>query len=110
MRDHPIHHIAERSHWLDAQATGAYRRSTRGLSLDEVGFIHCATADQVRPVLERHYQGVEDLVLLTIAVDRLPDALVYERGAERSELFPHLYGPLPVDAVTHVTDVADLEA
>ena len=109
MSDAVIYHVAERAHWREALARGEYRRSTREQSLDEVGFIHCSTAEQVRPVLDRYYQGVDDLVLLSIEADRLGDDLVYELAPGRDELFPHLYAPLPVSAVAAITDVADLD-
>lgn len=110
MTANPIYHVAERSHWRAALVRGEYDRSTREQSLDEVGFIHCSTAAQVRGVLERYYDGVDDLVLLTIDADRFGDELRYEPGNGGSERFPHLYVPLPVSAVAAITDVADLDA
>ena len=110
MSDDVIYHVAERAHWRVALAQGEYRRSTREQTLDEVGFIHCSTAEQVRPVLDRFYAGVDDLVLLTIETGPLGDDLVYELAPDRGELFPHLYVPLPVSAVSAVTDLADIDA
>lgn len=109
MTTNPIYHVAERSHWRAALARGEYDRSTREQSLADVGFIHCSTASQVRGVLGRHYDGVDDLVLLTIDADRFGDELRYEPGNGGSELFPHLYVALPVSAVAAITDVADLD-
>ena len=49
------------------------------------------------------FAAAADLVLLCVAVDRLQAPLRYERGDPGSdELFPHLYGPLDVDAVERV--------
>jgi glutathione S-transferase len=107
--DRVIYHVADRAHWREALAAGAYARSTREQSFAEVGFIHCSNPEQVRPVLERYYQGVDDLVLLSIAADRLGDDLVDEAVADRDEHFPHLYAPLPVAAVLAVTDIADID-
>ncbi len=102
-----IHHVADRSHWEDAQATGTYGRSTRDQAFDEVGYMHCANDDQVAGVLERYYQGVDDLVLLTIDADAVAATLRDENTSGGTERFPHLYAPLPVTAVVAVTEIGD---
>jgi len=102
-----IYHVADRTHWATAEADGAYRRSTRDQSFDEVGYMHCSNADQVRGVLERYYEGIDDLVLLTIDADQVADILRDENTSGGTELFPHLYEPLPVAAVIEVTDIGD---
>jgi uncharacterized protein (DUF952 family) len=67
------------------------------------GFIHLSTAAQVVRVANARFAGAPDLVLLCVAADRLAAPLRYERGDPGSdELFPHLYGPLEVDAVVRV--------
>jgi uncharacterized protein (DUF952 family) len=43
---------------------------------------------------------------LTITAERLTAPLRYETVPERGEMFPHLYGPLNLDAVTAVVDFA----
>ncbi len=49
------------------------------------------------------FAGAGDLVLLCVAVARLGAPLRYEPGeAGSDEVFPHLYGPLEVDAVLRV--------
>jgi uncharacterized protein (DUF952 family) len=97
----PILHIAERTHWESARAAGvSYTMSTLGRTLDDEGFIHCSSdMAQVDGVLARFYTGVrrEDLVLLTIDVSRLDAPVRYEPAGD--ELFPHVYGPIPVSAV-----------
>ncbi len=95
-----IYHVADRRHWLEAQAAGEYRRSTRDLAFDEEGFMHGANADQVRGVLERHDAGVDDLVLLTIDADAVAADLRDENTSGGTELFPHLYAPLSRTART----------
>jgi uncharacterized protein (DUF952 family) len=102
-----IYHVADRTHWADAQADGRYRRSTRDQAFDEVGYMHGANAEQLSGVLERYYQGVDDLVLLTIDADAVSAILRDENTSGGTELFPHLYEPLPVDAVIAVTDIDD---
>ncbi|MER7545064.1 DUF952 domain-containing protein [Actinomadura sp.] len=97
-------HIAERTHWESARASGApYTMSTLGRTLDDEGFIHCSSdMAQVAGVLARFYTGVprEDLVLLTVDVTRLDAPVRYEPAGD--DVFPHVYGPIPVSAVIDV--------
>jgi len=96
-----IFHIARQDDWAAAEAQGSYRVSTLGLSLDEVGFIHCSYAHQIDGVARASYRDVPDLVLLTIDTDEVePDIRVESGGG--TERFPHIYGPLAVDAVVAV--------
>ncbi len=95
-----IYHLAMPDDWAAAAADTHYRRSTRGLSLDDVGFIHCSTADQVPRTAATYYDDVESLVLLSIDPDLVGAAELRVESPEGStEGFPHLYGPLPRDAV-----------
>jgi glutathione S-transferase len=97
-----IFHIALASDWEAALASGSYRVSTLGRTLDEEGFVHCSCADQVDGVRSRFYAGVDGLVLLAIDVDRLRSEVRFEDVGD-GELFPHVYGPIDVDAVVAVT-------
>ena len=100
-----IYHLALLREWDDALASGAYRRSTLGRSLDDVGFVHCATAEQVDGVADRYYAEVDEpLVLLEIDTARVGDVRWEDAGT--GELFPHVYGPLPVVAVAAVRPYA----
>lgn len=95
-----IFHIALVDDWAGALTSGDYRASTRGQTLDEVGFIHCSTAEQVDATLHRFYGDVDEVVVLTIDPDRVDAPIVYEPPAPGiDERFPHVYGPLPLAAV-----------
>jgi uncharacterized protein (DUF952 family)/catechol 2,3-dioxygenase-like lactoylglutathione lyase family enzyme len=99
-----LYHLAFESDWEAAHVAGEYRISTRGRTLEEEGFIHLSTAAQVDGVARRFYSDVEVvLVLLTIDVTRLPHEIRLEVPPGASEAFPHLYGPLPVEAVAEAT-------
>ncbi|MDF1603777.1 DUF952 domain-containing protein [Nocardioides sp. YIM 152315] len=100
-----IFHIAALADWEAAQEDGAYRTSTRGMSLDEVGFIHASRADQWEGVRAAYYAGAtEPLVLLEIDTDLLDIPVVEEPpGPGVDETFPHLYGELDPAAVVGVT-------
>ena len=63
-----IFHIATAADWARAQESGAYTTSTRGLTLEQEGFIHCAQEDQVDGVRLRYFaDGTEPLVLLILS-------------------------------------------
>jgi glutathione S-transferase len=98
----PIFHIAEASAWNAALSAGEYRHSTRGRTLEEVGFIHCARRDQVEQVANALYAGEQGLVLLSIDRGRVGAEVREEHIDGADDLFPHIYGPLNVDAVTRV--------
>ena len=97
-----LYHLALAADWQQARQLGEYRISTRGQSLEQVGFIHASYADQLEGTHQRFYADVSDLRLLVIDPTRLAAhgiAVRPEAAPGSGELFPHLYGPLPLDAV-----------
>ena len=102
-----VFHIAFASDWNVAQRVGEYRVSTRGLSLDDVGFIHASTSrEQTLGVASSFYGDVtEPLVLLCIDVARVGSEVRDEFVGEAPVPFPHVYGPIPVPSVTVVTEL-----
>jgi uncharacterized protein (DUF952 family) len=101
-----LFHLADRGEWLAAAAAGEYRISTRGVTLAQEGFIHCSVRHQLRSVAERYYADAEDLVLLVIDSTRVASPIRYEAPADGAEEYPHIYGPLPANAVTAVVRLA----
>ena len=99
-------HITERAVWLDAASAGEYRMSTRGVTLEQEGFIHCSQRYQLRGVAERFYGDADDLVVLVIDSTRLSAPVRYEAPEPGAEEYPHIYGAVPVDAVTSVIAVS----
>lgn len=97
-----IFHIALAADWAAAQEAGAYTTSTRGMTLAEVGFIHASRGDQWTSIRDRFYADVDEPLLLLRIDTRLLDVPVVEEPGEpgSAETFPHVYGPLPLDAVT----------
>ena len=93
-----ILHIATAPEWAAARATGEYRTS----SLGSEGFIHCSLPTQVTHVADWFYRDVPDLLLLCIEPAHLHSPLVWERASDEAFAgdFPHVYGPINVDAVT----------
>src|SRR5262249_8660844 len=93
-----IYHMCRRTEWDAAKQAGRYD----GSSQDQAdGFIHFSTGVQLRESARKHRAGQRDLVLLTVDAAALGAALRWER-AGGGALFPHLYGPLPLEAVRRV--------
>jgi uncharacterized protein (DUF952 family) len=101
-----LFHITERTAWEAAQPAQEYRTSTRGVSLEQQGFIHCSLRHQLRTVAEFIYGDTDDLVVLVIDSDRVTAPIKYEIPEPGAEPYPHIYGPLPTGAVTAVLPVA----
>jgi uncharacterized protein (DUF952 family) len=71
-----------------------------GLAHDRAdGFLHFSTGPQLAETLRRHYAGQDDLVLVAVDATSLGEALRWEYAPSRDADFPHLYGPLPRQAV-----------
>jgi glutathione S-transferase len=102
-----LYHLALRGEWREAQRAGAYRRSSRGQSLESLGFVHLSYAHQLPATYGRFYADLPagEVLLLSIDPERLAQAGLTvrpEAAPESGELFPHLYGPLPLAAVVLV--------
>jgi len=93
-----IFHLAQVADWEAARVTGDYRVSTRDRTLAEEGFIHASRDDQVLDVANAFYADAGPLLLLTIDPDRLSSPVRDEEVAP-GMVFPHIYGPLNLDAV-----------
>jgi uncharacterized protein (DUF952 family) len=93
-----IYKIASAALWQAAEAAGAFT----GAPVDVAdGFIHFSTAEQVRGTAAKHFAGQANLLLIAVDADVLGAALKWEvsRGGA---LFPHLFAPLPMQAVLWV--------
>jgi uncharacterized protein (DUF952 family) len=88
--------IIDAAEWRKAVAEGAYAGSEVDLA---DGYIHLSTADQLSETARKHYAGREDLLLLTVDLAALGDTVVWE-PSRGGALFPHIYGPLTVRAVS----------
>ncbi len=96
-----IYHTCTRAEWQAAEAEGLYPGSSQDAA---DGFIHFSARDQVAVSAAKHRAGQDGLVLLSVEAGVLGDALKWE-PSRGGALFPHLYGPLPVAAVTSVDDL-----
>lgn len=104
-----VYHITTQNAAIQARLSGEYRPK----SLETDGFIHFSQRHQVLDVANAFYRGQTDLVILVIEPSRLKAELRYEAPAHPSasssapgpeNQFPHLYGPLNMDAVLEVVE------
>ena len=94
-----ILHITTASEWAAAREAGEYRAP----SLESEGFIHCSTPAQVVHVGDWFYREVPDLVLLCVDPAQLGTEVMWEASADAfAGEFPHVYGPIALDAVVSV--------
>ena len=96
-----IFHVTTVEGISTAKQSGSYECE----SLQTEGFIHCCRQEQLAGVLERYYQGASNLQLLEIVSDKLDAKLVYENTMGGDELFPHIYGPINMNAVIAISVV-----
>ncbi|EME18255.1 MULTISPECIES: DUF952 domain-containing protein [Rhodococcus] len=100
-----IFHIALADDWEGAQRFGEYEGSTRAKTLDQVGFVHAATAGDLENVLATVYGDLRlPLVVVVVDQDALLAAGVSIRWDERNPSppgadtrVPRILGAIPLD-------------
>ena len=92
-----IFHVALTRDLDKARSSGFYESA----SLQDEGFIHCSTKDQLPGVLKRYFQDVDDFEIVKIQAQKLDEDLqpVFENTSGGTELFPHIYGAIPLFAI-----------
>jgi uncharacterized protein (DUF952 family)/GNAT superfamily N-acetyltransferase len=103
-----ILHLLSRDSWVAAQAHGQLIAQ----SVATEGFAHCSTEHQIVDVANKYYSGAHNMVLLNIDPARLTSKLIFEPPAHldgspalpHEPLFPHIYGPINLEAVIEVID------
>lgn len=91
--------------WEAAQKAGTYTQSTVEETLSEAGFIHATNPDQTVDMLNRRYRNHDNIILLFVELAKVKSAVKFEAssGGKTPGLFPHIYGPLNIDAVYDTT-------
>jgi uncharacterized protein (DUF952 family) len=108
-----ICHITTCAAWEAAQASGQFLSP----EFDDHGFIHCSTPEQVLLVANAFFRGRTGLMLLVIDPARLKSPVRWEPAHSISRLpdftqnavFPHVYGPVNIDAVARTVDLVPNE-
>lgn len=90
-----VYKISPDALWRESEREGAFAGAPVDL---QDGFIHLSTGAQIVETAARHFAGQGDLVLIAVDPEALGPALRYERS-RGGDLFPHVYGPLPLAAV-----------
>eukprot|EP01095_Lingulamoeba_sp_RSL-Kostka_P004081 TRINITY_DN15173_c0_g1_i1.p1 TRINITY_DN15173_c0_g1~~TRINITY_DN15173_c0_g1_i1.p1 ORF type:complete len:128 (-),score=34.77 TRINITY_DN15173_c0_g1_i1:49-432(-) len=111
-----ITHITSQACWEKAQANNVYLSET----YDNDGFIHLSTQSQVFGTLNNFFKNIESVLILYIDPSKLTSELKYEppvhpHNDDEDEnnnandyqgiLFPHLYGPLNLEAVVSTREL-----
>ena len=96
-----IYHVTTAGDWGAAKQKGFYDHP----SLSAEGFIHCSQENQVAGVLERYFTGQSNLVKLVIDTDLLNARFVFDWSPSTQDTFPHIYGPINLEAVTEVLSI-----
>lgn len=105
----PVYHLASRSDFL----AGLHGASYYPPRLEQDGFVHCATRDVVLSVARDYFAALEEpLLVIRIEPARLRAELRYEAPApiagggtahlREATLFPHIYGPVDLAAISGV--------
>ena len=90
-----IYKIASRAQWIAAEASGVFE----GAPIDFAdGYIHFSDATQAAGTAAKWFAGRDDLMVVAVEADRLGAALKWE-PSRGGQLFPHLYGELPLAEV-----------
>lgn len=95
----PIFKICRSDEWVAAVAAGYYDGSADD---KRDGFIHLSSAAQLAETARKHFRGVDGLVLVAVDQRVLGASLKWE-PSRGGELFPHIYGRLPVSAALKVS-------
>jgi uncharacterized protein (DUF952 family) len=104
-----ICHITTRDAWEAAQSSGEFRSP----EFDAIGFIHCSTPEQVMLVANAFFRGQSGLVMLMIDPAKLKSPVRWEPphsterlpGFMHGSVYPHVYGPINVDAVARIVQL-----
>jgi uncharacterized protein (DUF952 family) len=96
-----IYKVVSRPLWAEATEAGVFC----GAKIDvKDGFIHFSAANQVVETVAKHFSGQDDLLLIEVDAGRFGEALRWE-ASRGGDLFPHLYGDMPLDSVLSVVEL-----
>lgn len=93
-----IYHIVSLDDWNTNEVRAEYK--PRQFATE--GFIHCSYLHQLSSVADRFFFGQNNLLLLVIDCSKIHSKIIDENLEGGLELYPHLYGELPKNAVVEV--------
>ena len=96
----PYFYLLESAETLEAAfAAGSLVRD----DLKNEGFIHASPADQLTRVANKFYRQVKNLRCAVVEKAKVRSEVKYEPAT--GGLYPHIYGPLNMDAVVRVIEL-----
>jgi uncharacterized protein (DUF952 family) len=98
-----LYHITNKFDYVKAKDKGIYDFCT----LKKDGFIHLSKRDQFLGSANNYFKGQSNLILFEIDPNKLEAKLVYENTLGGNLEFPHLYGPLNLDAIVRVIEFVE---
>lgn len=96
-----VYHITSIEQWKNALREGFYTDP----SLESEGFIHCSQDHQVEGVIKRYFSGRQNLLKLVIDTTKLSSPLQFDLAPSINQEFPHVYGPINLEAVVEVMKI-----
>ncbi len=94
----PIYHLTTLAQWDRVKDEAEYRAD----SLDREGFIHTSTAAQVEGSANRYYAGEPAIMVLKLNPSKINPPVKWEESSHSPDPFPHIFGPLNLNAVSDV--------
>jgi uncharacterized protein (DUF952 family) len=98
MSDRIVYKVMSAAELKQMQRDGVFRGSPADIT---DGYIHLSCGSQLAATLDKHFSGVGGLMLAAVDLSRLGDVVRWE-PSRGGQLFPHIYGLLPVEAVVSV--------
>jgi uncharacterized protein (DUF952 family) len=98
MLDRIVYKIMSVAELKQMRHDGVFRGSPADIA---DGYIHLSCGSQLAATLDKHFSGVDGLMLAAVDLSRLGDTVRWE-PARGGQLFPHIYGHLPVGAAVSV--------
>ena len=95
MREDLIFHLVRKKDWKEQKKEARYHPET----IDSKGFIHCSSGKNIEEVANRLFRGERRILLIVINTSLIEPELKYEKDEETNISYPHIYGPLNLDAV-----------
>lgn len=95
MKEDLIFHLVKKKDWKAQKKESRYHPET----LDSEGFIHCSSGNDIEEVANRLFRGERRILLIVINTTLIEPELKYEQDEETGVSYPHIYGPLNLDAV-----------
>lgn len=101
MREDLLFHITTKDEWKQYKKEGNYEPE----SFESDGFIRCFTGVQLEDAANRLFPDKDKILLIVIDVSIIREEIKFEKDEEIGEKFPHILGPLSINAVIDKIDI-----